>query len=119
MSFYKRYFFYLIRWQLSTPILAPIMILLASQGMWVSAIVANLIGGLFFFFVDRKIFRSKLRTLWEVNEDVKCADCGNVARGYRLVQTENYDASDKVPEFRCERCSRIKTEKMKQMGVKV
>ena len=53
------YALYLIRWQASTPILAFIMWITEkhTQKKWVQAAIANLIGGLFFFWVDRLIFR--------------------------------------------------------------
>lgn len=90
----KRYGLYLLRWQLSTPILAGVGILLASMGQIISAIIANLIGGLIFFWVDRFIFTSSsLASQWEVKENISCADCGKIARGYRLVRTRNYDKS--------------------------
>lgn len=49
---FKRYALYLVRWQLSTPILAGVGIILASMGAITAAIVTNLIGGLIFFRVD-------------------------------------------------------------------
>ena len=51
-----RFLLYLIRWQLSTPILAITMILLVNFNTWVATILANLIGGCIFFFIDRLIF---------------------------------------------------------------
>ena len=51
-----RFLLYLIRWQLSTPILAITMVLLVNFNTWVSTILANLIGGCIFFFIDRLIF---------------------------------------------------------------
>jgi hypothetical protein len=118
---FKRYFLYLIRWQLSTPILAVVLIWLASLNQWVATAVANLIGGLIFFWVDRFIFTSsKLASQWEVKENIVCVDCKNTARGYRLVKTSNYDRlNDKNPQFRCEKCSEIKTEKLKKRGIRV
>ena len=118
---FKRYFLYLIRWQLSTPILAVVLIWLATIDKWVATAVANLIGGLIFFWVDRFIFTSKkLKAQWEVKESVSCVDCGNVSRGYRLVRTANYNRSeDKMPEFRCESCSHKKTQKLMKNGVKL
>ena len=57
----KKYILYLIRWQLSTPILALCVVWLASYGTTVSTIIANLIGGLLFFWVDKWIFnRNKI-----------------------------------------------------------
>ena len=83
---YKRYGLYLLRWQASTPILAGLMIILASSGYLVATIVANLIGGLIFFWVDQFIFTSRaLAAQWEVKENITCVDCGKLARGYRLV----------------------------------
>lgn len=54
----KKYFLYLIRWQLSTPTLAIIFILMPDN-KWMAAIIANLIGGLIFFWVDKYIFNLK------------------------------------------------------------
>ena len=55
----RKYFFYLIRWQLSTPILAICISLFAHFGNLTSTIIANLIGGLIFFWVDKVIFKEK------------------------------------------------------------
>jgi hypothetical protein len=117
---YKRYGLYLLRWQASTPILAGVGIILASMGQLVAAIVANLIGGLIFFWVDQFIFTSQsLAAQWEVKEKIACVDCGKVARGYRLVRSGDYDRThDNEPEFRCEDCSRKKSEKLKGQGIK-
>jgi len=117
----KRYGLYLLRWQASTPILAGVGVLLASMGQLVAAIVANLIGGLIFFWVDQFIFTSQsLAAQWEVKENITCADCGKVARGYRLVRSGDYDkSSDSAPQFRCEECSKKKSEQLRSKGVKV
>jgi hypothetical protein len=123
----KRYILYLIRWQLSTPILAPIIAifkhspnLFGTGTDWLAASVANLIGGLIFFWVDKFIFSYKILTLgWEVKEKISCADCGKISRGYRLVKSSNYDRINAKPEFRCEECSRKKAENLKKKGVKV
>lgn len=55
----KKYFFYLIRWQLSTPILAVCLIWLSSLGEIWSTIIANFIGALIFFWIDKIIFKEK------------------------------------------------------------
>lgn len=117
----KRYFLYLIRWQLSTPILAVVLIWLATLNQWVATTIANLIGGLIFFWVDRFIFTSqKLASQWEVKENIVCVDCKKVKRGYRLVKTKNYDRlNDRNPEFRCEKCSQAKTRKLKKKGIQI
>lgn len=57
----------MIRWQLSTPILAIVPITIgymykSSEIMsneWVIAVIANLIGSLVFFKLDEKIFSKK------------------------------------------------------------
>ncbi|NYT06611.1 MAG: hypothetical protein GKC04_09665 [Methanomicrobiales archaeon] len=115
----KRYGLYLIRWQLSTPILAGVLYLLASMDPLTATVIANLLGGLLFFWVDRFIFTSQaLASQWEVREKIRCVDCGTVARGYRLVRTENYDRSDDhEPQFRCEACSIKKSEELKRRGI--
>ncbi|HUU76221.1 MAG TPA: hypothetical protein VMW63_09050 [Methanoregulaceae archaeon] len=117
----KRYGLYLLRWQASTPILAAVGILLATMGQIMAAIVANLIGGLIFFWVDRFIFTSQaLAAQWEVKEQITCADCGRVTRGYRLVKSENYDRShEERPQFRCENCSTRKADELRRKGIRV
>jgi len=50
----KPFALYLLRWQLSTPILWLVLYLLGSS-VW-ATVVANLIGGCIFFWVDRWIF---------------------------------------------------------------
>ncbi|NOQ56257.1 MAG: hypothetical protein GQ477_05640 [Nanohaloarchaea archaeon] len=117
----KRYILYLARWQLSTPILALVLIWLSTTDRWTATIIANLIGGLIFFWVDRYIFTTDtLDAQWEIKDKIRCTDCNKVSRGYRLVKTENYDRTDdKIPKFRCERCSKKKTEILKQNGIKI
>jgi len=114
----KRYGLYLLRWQLSTPILAGALYFLASVDPLIATVIANLIGGLIFFWVDRFIFTSEsLAAQWEVRESIKCVDCGKIARGYRLVKTGNYDKTDDgEPEFRCEECSIRKSNELKKKG---
>jgi hypothetical protein len=53
MGLGKKYLLYLLRWQLSTVILAPCVQYLAPiMGPWGATVVANLIGGLGFFWYD-------------------------------------------------------------------
>ena len=116
----KQYVLYLLRWQLSTPILAIVLIWLASAGRLTATVAANLIGGLIFFWVDKFIFTSRLlKAQWEVQDNIECSDCGKITRGYRLVKTANYDKSKALPLFRCENCSQKKTEKLRNAGVSV
>ena len=118
---YKRYGLYLLRWQASTPILAGVIIVLASTGQIIAAVVANLIGGLIFFWVDQFIFTSQsLSAQWEVKDNHTCVDCGKIARGYRLVRSGDYDRADvNEPEFRCELCSQKKSDELKKQGVRI
>ena len=53
----KKYALYLLRWQLSTPLLAICLIWLSGLGEFWASVIANLIGGLIFFWVDKKIFK--------------------------------------------------------------
>lgn len=117
----KRYSLYLLRWQLSTPILSLVLAWLNDFNVTVATIVANLIGGLIFFWVDKFIFTARvLAPQWEIKEEIACVDCGKVTRGFRLVKTKNYDRTrDKHPEFRCKECSQKKLEELKTRGVEV
>jgi len=117
----KRYGLYLVRWQLSTPILAVVLYMLSGTGKIMATTIANLIGGLIFFWVDKFIFTSELLSVqWEVRDAVVCVDCGKEARGYRIVKAAGYDKSRDVrPEFRCEECSKKKTEELRRQGIEV
>lgn len=55
----KSLILYLIRWQLSTPILTICLWLFSNLGALISAVVANLIGGLLFFKIDKYILKEK------------------------------------------------------------
>jgi len=118
---FKRYGLYLLRWQLSTPILAWCVVIFVTFGPTLATIIANLIGGLIFYFIDQLIFQSdKLNVFWEVKEKVICVDCGMETRGYRLVKSKNYDRScDIHPQFRCEKCSVTKANRLKEKGVHI
>jgi hypothetical protein len=127
-EFLLKYLFYLIRWQMSTPILAPVIAyfkhspsIFGTKEDWIGSAVANLIGGLIFFWVDKWIFRNTvLAPLWEIRENINCTDCGKICRGLRLVKSANYDKTkDQKPEFRCEECSKRKLEELKNKGIKV
>lgn len=116
----KKYIFYLVRWQLSTPILAACVVFFASLGSLWSTIIANFIGGLIFFWVDRIIFLSASVPLWEIQHDITCNECGaEHVRGYRLVTSRNYDRRDAQKIFLCEACSVQKTAQLRTRGVEV
>lgn len=51
----KTYMLYLLRWQLSSPILAIVLYLL-NINVIAETIIANLIGGIIFYWIDKKIF---------------------------------------------------------------
>ena len=55
----KKYILYLLRWQLSTPVVAFCIWQFLSLGTLTATIIANFIGGLIFFWVDIFIFRGK------------------------------------------------------------
>lgn len=116
MKLAKRYFLYLVRWQLSTPILAIVLSLLSNMPTLWATVIANFIGGLIFFWVDKIIFKKKSDVpLWEIRDDVECVDCQKVKRGYRIVSWGNYDRTeDKNPQFRCKKCSIKKMGKIKK-----
>lgn len=50
----KQYLLYLLRWQFSTPILMIILKILDTN-IITKTIIANLIGGMIFYWVDKKI----------------------------------------------------------------
>ncbi len=117
----KRYGLYLFRWQLSTPILASVLYILSTIDKVIATVIANFIGGLIFFWVDKFIFTSqRLSVEWDVRDVVVCVDCGREARGYRIIRARGYDRTrDASPEFRCEDCSIKKTWELRRRGVSV
>ena len=118
-----KFILYLIRWQLSTIILAPAVAIFkhspsvwGTKEDWIAATVANLIGGCIFFWVDRFIFKSKAIEKWEVLRKGKCYDCGKTDFVRRLVLAPGgYDkTNDKNPEYRCKECSETKLTDLKR-----
>ncbi len=121
---FVRFLLYALRWQLSTPILAPVVAyfthspsLFGTAEDWIGATVANGIGSCIFFFVDRVIFRGMDGPVWAVKAHVPCADCGQTGRGYRLVKSGAYDRSKDAAVYRCESCSLIKANALAASGV--
>jgi len=53
----EKYLLYLVRWQLSTPLLVGILFFLGNSAL--AVVAANLIGGLLFFWIDKKILEEK------------------------------------------------------------
>lgn len=117
-----KFMLYLIRWQLSTPILAPIVAyfkhssaVFGTREDWLGAAVANLIGGCIFFWVDKFIFKSKIVEQWEIIKRGKCFDCKKTAFVRRLVFAPGgYNkTNDTNPEYRCKSCSEKKLLQLK------
>src|SRR3954452_1898454 len=104
----KRFLFYLLRWQMSTPVL---WLVVSQLGAGLGAtVLANLIGGSIFFWVDRIIFRSRFNIEWEVQPEGTCSDCGSTGKVRRLTLAPAangvYDRRDDArPEYRCLVCS--------------
>lgn len=105
---------YLFRWQLSTPVL---WLVVSNLGAGIEAtILANLIGGSIFFWVDRFIFKDRFRIEWEVATAGHCSDCHSEGRVRRLVLAPGgpsaggaYDRrDDPSPQYRCQPCSERK-----------
>ncbi|MFQ3675114.1 MAG: hypothetical protein SNJ64_01055 [Endomicrobiia bacterium] len=113
----KRFLAYLLRWQLSTPILWLVVRQLGA-GLW-QTVVANLIGGAIFYWVDKFIFTSKYFEVWHYKENGKCDSCGKETLVRRLVKTQNYDRTNAHPIYLCKDCSDKKLEELKKRGVKV
>lgn len=54
-----RFLLYVLRWELSSPLLALCLFLLEPIGVFWATIVANALGACVFFIVDKHIFRGK------------------------------------------------------------
>ena len=116
MATARRFALYLVRWQLSTPILWLVVRRLGA-GLW-STVIANLIGGAIFFWIDRFIFTSEAVEIWHMREG-KCDKCGVHSRLWRLIKTAGYDRSNAKPVFLCKKCSKEKIEELKAKGIDV
>ena len=113
----KKFILYHIRWQLSTPILAPIVSLFTNHGdtlfakdALLGAIVANVMGASIFFWVDKIIFHNKIDVTWErTTEPFACPDCGDIHTvGYRIIKYNKYNRETSQPVYRCTTCSQLK-----------
>jgi len=113
----KKFILYLIRWQLSTPILWLVVRQLGTS--LISTIVANLIGGIIFFWVDKFIFTSQAIEMWHIKEG-RCDNCSRYSNLYRLVLAPKYDKrSEDNPKFLCYTCSKAKTDILRKQGLKI
>jgi hypothetical protein len=106
----KRLGLYLCRWQLSSIILFPCVYYITDK-LW-ATIIANFVGGLIFFYIDKFIFTSKVLGVeeWHVLNYGNCGECGTSGRLYRLVRTKGYDRSNAKPVYLCKSCSSKKAE---------
>jgi len=113
----KKFILYLIRWQLSTPIL---WLVLRKLGAGLGAtVIANLIGGAIFFWVDKFIFTSKAVEMWHFKEKGRCDNCGQEKSLWRLVLAPNYDKRQDEPKFFCMECSKKRTDELRNKGIKI
>jgi len=112
----KKLILYLIRWQLSTPILWLAVRQLGTS-FW-STVLANFIGGLIFFWIDRFIFTSPAIEMWHVKEGV-CDSCKKSGHLWRLVLAPHYDKRKEEPTFMCMDCSKKKTDALRAQGYKI
>ena len=112
----RKFFLYLFRWQLSTPILW-IVVKKLGVGVW-QTILANLIGASIFFWVDKFIFTSSALEMWHVKEGI-CDTCGDKGHLWRLVLAPNYDKRQDKPSFMCMKCSKLKTDELRKKGYKI
>jgi hypothetical protein len=111
-----RFIFYLFRWQLSTPIL---WLVVKQLGVGLGpTIIANLVGGVIFFWVDRFIFTSPRLEVWHLKEKGICHRCGKEARLQRLVRAGSYDRRGSPEVFLCAQCSREKLAELQSRGIK-
>lgn len=126
---------YLLRWQASSIVLAPVIAIVAALftpnvdwntvawfgtlTSWVGAITANLLGGLLFYGVDKFIFTSSAVEVWNFKDYGICDQCGEEESLWRLVRAQNYNKSNSVPVFLCMKCSKKKTDELRARGIKI
>ena len=114
MATLRKLALYLLRWQLSTPIL---WLVVRHLGTGLGAtIISNLIGGMIFFWVDRFIFTSRAVEVWQFKEKGRCDSCGREESLWRLVLAPNYDRRSSTPVFMCMECSKAKTDALRAKG---
>lgn len=101
----KKYFLYLLRWQCSTPILSVVIWALPLDSIS-EAVIANLIGGLIFFWIDRLIFKQVVVYVWWEKKQGRCVDCGKPGVTMRVIRAGRYNKeADQNPEYRCRECA--------------
>lgn len=55
----KKYLLYGVKWQMGTPVIALVLLIVPISNVWVKTIIANVIGAIIFYPIDKWIFRSK------------------------------------------------------------
>ena len=123
---WKKLALYAFRWQLSSPILAVVMAIVkgtpnwfGTAEEWKAAAIANLIGSLIFFWVDRFIFTSKAVEMWHFVPEGNCDECGNRTELWRLTLAPGYDKRADEPKYLCMECSKKQTDKLRAKGIKI
>ncbi|MFH1507185.1 MAG: hypothetical protein ABIG46_01985 [Candidatus Omnitrophota bacterium] len=102
---------------MSTPIL---WLVVKNLGVGIySTIIANLIGGSIFFWIDKFIFTSKAVEMWHFRERGYCDDCQKETSLWRLVLAPNYDRRQSEPRFFCIECSKRRTDALRDKGIKI
>ena len=87
ISTMKKLLKYMFRWQLSTPILAIIPLVLLQMGIsnfWVTAFITNLTGSLIFFKVDEYIFSQQLSRFGRLRKRVIYKQKINKIKNFRV-----------------------------------
>ena len=112
-----KFLLYSLRWQLSTPILYPIVRHFGNGIVWVA--LANFIGAGIFFWVDKFIFTSYAVELWQFKDGGRCDNCGKEESLWRLAFAPNYDKRGAPPKFLCMACSKEKTDELRAKGYKI
>lgn len=114
------------RWELSTPILAPVIAWFSGSPdwfgtptTWLASSVANAIGASIFFWVDRFIFTSAAVEMWHFIPEGKCDECGKTASLWRLTMAPGYDKRSANPKYYCMECSKKKTDELRSKGIKI
>jgi len=123
---WKKLALYAFRWQLSSPILAVVMAIVkgtpnwfGTAEEWKAAAIANLVGSLIFFWVDRFIFTSKAVEMWHFVPEGNCDECGNRTELWRLTLAPGYDKRTDEPKYLCMGCSKKQTDKLRAKGIKI
>lgn len=130
-----RYCLYLLRWQASSLVLAPVIAItnalftpnvdwntvawFGTLTSWVGAIAANFLGGNLFYWVDRFIFTSAAVEMWHFIPEGKCDECSRTASLWRLTMAPGYDKRSANPKYYCMDCSKIKTDELRSKGIKI